>query len=94
MKKSIIAFYKFVDISDPKVLKIDIENFLKGTSILGTIILSKEGINGMCSSNEIEINSFKDFLFKNILFSDLDIKESFYRETPFKKLRTKIIPST
>ena len=90
MRKSIIAFYKFVDINDPNLLKSDLNFFLKGTSILGTIILSKEGINGMCSSNEIEIKSFKDFIFKNILFSDIDIKESFYEETPFKKMSIKI----
>ena len=68
MQKSIIAFYKFVDIKDPNVLKTDLKIFLKETSILGTIILSKEGINGMCSSNEFEIKSFKSFLLKNTLF--------------------------
>ena len=90
MKKSIIAFYKFVDINDPNALKIDLKNFLKETSILGTIILSKEGINGMCSSNEFEIKSFKGFLLKNSLFSDLEIKESFYLKAPFKKMSIKI----
>ena len=89
MKKSIIAFYKFVDIKDPNVLKIDLKNFLKETSILGTIVLSKEGINGMCSSDKFEIESFKDFLFKKPLFSDLEIKESFYFEAPFKKMSVK-----
>ena len=63
MKVSIIAFYKFVEIDDPVKLKVHFMNFFQETSIRGTIILSKEGINGMCSSNEMEIKSFKDFLF-------------------------------
>ena len=90
MRKSVIVFYKFVDINDPYALKMDIENFLKESSILGTIILSKEGINGMCSSNRSEIESFKDFLFKKELFSDLDIKQSYHEKSPFKKMSLKI----
>ena len=90
MNKTIIAFYKFVEITDLKKVKIDLTNLLENTSTFGTIILSKEGINGMCSSTQPEINLLKDFFRNSTLFKNIDIRESFHKENPFKKLSIKI----
>ena len=49
MTKTVLAFYKFVNLQNPQEEKEKLTSFLKENSTVGTIILSNEGINGMCS---------------------------------------------
>ena len=51
----VISFYKFINIKNPLVFKELIINFDQVNNIKGTIIISKEGING----SVLEVNQSK-----------------------------------
>ena len=53
MTKTILAFYKFLHLKNPQKEKAKLAAFLEENSTVGTIILSNEGINGMCSLDKI-----------------------------------------
>tara|TARA_Y100001968_G_scaffold2902_1_gene2422 strand:+ start:2986 stop:3876 length:891 start_codon:yes stop_codon:yes gene_type:complete len=86
----ILSFYEFCDLDVEKVTKNKNKIFetSKNNSILGTIILSIEGINGTVSgsSNSIDI--------LNQLMTDLgykcNIKFSVSEKKPFKRLKVKV----
>ena len=86
----ILSFYEFCDLDVDKVTKNKNKIFetSKNNSILGTIILSIEGINGTVSgsSNSIDI--------LNQLMTDLgykcNIKFSVSEKKPFKRLKVKV----
>ena len=50
-KYKVIGFYKFISLSNVDKLKIEYVNFMKPKKILGTLILSKEGVNGMLAED-------------------------------------------
>ena len=56
---NIFGFYKFKKITNLKEKKVLFNNFLKIKKFKGTIILSKEGINGTISFNEESYYSIK-----------------------------------
>ena len=86
----ILSFYEFCDLDVDKVTKNKNKIFetSKNNSILGTIILSIEGINGTVSGSSDSI----DIL--NKLIKDLgykcNIKFSVSEKKPFKRLKVKI----
>ena len=86
----ILSFYEFCDLDVDKVTKNKNKIFetSKNNSILGTIILSIEGINGTVSGSSDSI----DIL--NKLMKDLgykcNIKFSVSEKKPFKRLKVKI----
>ncbi len=85
-----ILFYKYVELENlNKLRKKFIEN-CENFNILGTIILAKEGING-CITGEIKnIQKFKNFLKKDIKFSNIIFKSGITDSHSFKKLKVKI----
>ena len=65
MTKTVLAFYKFVNLQNPQEEKEKLRSFLKEHSTVGTIILSSEGINGMCSLDKDNSEKVKGFLCQN-----------------------------
>ena len=47
----LISFYKFVPVQDPDKLKDMLFVLCKKSKILGTLIISKEGVNGMLAGS-------------------------------------------
>ena len=64
MTKTILAFYKFTHLKNPQKEKAKLAAFLEENSTVGTIILSSEGINGMCSLDQDKTEKVKSFLKK------------------------------
>ena len=90
MTKNILAFYKFLHLTNPQKEKAKLEAFLKENSTVGTIILSNEGINGMCSLDQDKTEKVKSFLKKNFLLTRSDFKENLVSSNVFKKLSVKV----
>ena len=86
----ILSFYEFSDVSLDKVTKNKnkILKISKNNSILGTIILSIEGINGTVSGPSKSIDSLSDLLFD--LGYKCNVKFSTSTKKPFKRLKVKI----
>ncbi|MBT6795523.1 rhodanese-related sulfurtransferase [bacterium] len=85
----LISFYKFVPIKDPDKLKDMLFVLCKKSKILGTIIVSKEGVNGMLAGSSTSLNTAISF-FSKLGFSIEDFKFSRTNIKPFKRLRIKI----
>lgn len=92
MKKFIIAsFYKFVSLSDIESLKPIILNAMKNHSILGTILLATEGINGGFAGTREQMNAFYTALrLSHDEFDDLYFKETTDDMMPFEKAKVKL----
>ena len=90
MKKAILAFYKFVHLHNPHEEKEKLLSFLKEISTVGTIILGKEGINGMCSLDIAKLEKVKSFLQLNFSLENSDFKTNLSPSDVFKKLSVRV----
>lgn len=87
---TIIAFYKFVDITDLPELQGAIARFCKEQSILGTILLAPEGINGTIAGLDENITAVVDFLHTYTPFADLNFRYTYAEFNPFYKMKVKL----
>ena len=90
MTKTILAFYKFLHLKNPQKEKAKLAAFLEENSTVGTIILSNEGINGMCSLDQDKTEKVKSFLKQNFTLTRSDFKENLVSSNVFKKLTVKV----
>ena len=90
MRYKVISFYKYIQIEDPLALKEAVMEQCKALSLLGRILLGKEGINGAISGNEPNIKIFKEKLLANLLFKDLTFREQSCTENVYHKLVVRI----
>ena len=90
MTKTVLAFYKFVRLQNPQIEKERLVSFLEENLAVGTIILSNEGINGMCSFDQDKTEKVKSFLQQNFTLTGSEFKENRVRSNVFKKLSIKV----
>ena len=88
-KYKVIGFYKFISLSNVDKLKIEYVNFMKPKKILGTLILAKDGVNGMLAGEDSQIDLIIRELEKIGLNKD-EIKISYSEVKPFNRLRVKV----
>jgi UPF0176 protein len=81
---TIIAFYKFVHLSDFGELKPPLLEFLVENEIRGTILLAPEGINGTVSGSADAIDNLISRLRTDTRFADIEFKFSRYDRQPFE----------
>ena len=84
----IISFYKFTRLDNLLDIKDELYIFCKKNSILGTIILADEGVNGMLAGSHFSIQQTIVF-FKTLNLKLEDFKFSESEIKPFKRLRIK-----
>ena len=89
MSKKIASFYKFKKLNNIDNLRNIIFRFMKKNSILGTIILAKEGININICGDSANVDNAKDFIQ-----TTLDLKIDHFNECnidkdAFSKLKVK-----
>ena len=85
-----ILFYKYVNLENLENLKEEQIKLCKSLSLLGTILLAKEGINGCLSGEDADLQKYKKSLIKNKKFADVKFKETFAGQHTFKKLHARI----
>ncbi len=87
----ISGFYKFKKISDIKINKKILEDYFINKTIRGTIIISKEGINGTLSSKKKNLNLLINKIKKTFKFRNFDsINLSMCKYQPFHRGKVKI----
>ena len=89
-KLKIISFYKFIQISNPRIIKLSLDEFIKDRMLRGTILLAKEGINASISGDETDLKNLIreiEILLKN---KDFSIKKNFVKFLPFNKMKVRI----
>tara|TARA_B100000029_G_scaffold351252_1_gene343734 strand:+ start:18413 stop:19318 length:906 start_codon:yes stop_codon:yes gene_type:complete len=84
-----IGFYKFTRIKSPNLVRERFYLACKRLKILGTLILSEEGLNGMLAGVTGSIDKILPMIYELGVEVD-DIKISFSEIKPFNRLRIKI----
>lgn len=83
-------FYKYVAIENPAKLKYKYYAISKKHNLMGTILISKEGINGNLTGEPDQVKAFEQELHADDHFSDVEFKHGLTKEHNFKRLSVKI----
>jgi len=89
-KIHVILFYKFTEIDNPESFVESHMDFCKSESLLGKILVAKEGINGSLSGSKTQIEKYKSHLTSQEQFSDIVFKEETSTFSPFKKMIVRV----
>ncbi len=91
MKKHLnITGYKFVQLDRLPLLKEILKGHALRLELMGTILLSEEGINLMLAGGEKNVRDFVDILHQDDRLFDFEFKESYSEDVPFSRLKVKI----
>ena len=90
MLHSVISFYKFVKINNPKKLRKSLLVLLLNEDVVGTFLIAKEGINATVSGYDISLKKIMKFLDKQKGFNDIEYKHSCSIKRVFKRLKIKV----
>ena len=90
MLHSVISFYKFVKINNPKKLRKSLLDILLNEDVVGTFLIAKEGINATVSGSDISLKKIIKFLDKQKGFNDIEYKHSCSIKRVFKRLKIKV----
>tara|TARA_A100001011_G_scaffold382940_1_gene453505 strand:- start:1506 stop:1811 length:306 start_codon:yes stop_codon:yes gene_type:complete len=90
MKKiKILAFYKFTKFDDLSNLRATLLRYCQAKRVLGSVLISNEGINGTIGGTEKNIDLVLSFFQKLPGCKQLEYKVSFASKVPFLKLRVR-----
>ena len=86
----IIAFYHFVSLEKVGLWQAKIKKICSDNSLLGTILIAPEGINGAIAGDHIGINDFVDWLHEKTEFEKIEIKYSQDNNCPFNRMKVRL----
>jgi UPF0176 protein len=85
-----IAAYKFVPLDDLPALRERLFDDALARCLKGTVLLAGEGINLCLAGVETAVRGWLQSLRADARFADLEVKESWSEQVPFKRLRIKV----
>jgi UPF0176 protein len=85
-----ISAYRFVAVDDPQALRDKLLGECRRLGLLGTILLAHEGINLFLAGSAAAVRDFLEILRADPRFTDVEAKESWSAEPPFRKLLVKV----
>jgi len=85
-----IAAYKFITFDDTAEKRPEFLAKCNELSLKGTILLTPEGINMFLAGTRADIDSFLAWVRADARFADLEVKESFSDDQPFKYMLVKL----
>ena len=87
---TVILFYKFVDLSDPKALAEAHRAKASELGLKGRMLVAEEGVNGTFEGSNAAVAAYKEFLKNDPLLADMKVKESAGTGSSFPKLKIKV----
>jgi UPF0176 protein len=85
-----ISAYKFITFNDTVAKRPEFLTLCNQLELKGTILLSPEGINLFLAGSRAAIDEFLIWLRKDERFADIEAKESYSDEQPFKHMLVKL----
>ena len=85
-----ISCYKFVPLPDATALREALHARASAAQLLGTILLAEEGINFFLAGSADAVRGFVAMLREDARFADLEPKESWSAQVPFRKMLVKV----
>ena len=92
MEYTVATFYHFADLPDFEAKQVPIKAFCDGQSVLGTIILAPEGINGTIAGPSARITATLDFLRADERLAKLPTRLSHTDRKTFHRMRVILRP--
>lgn len=92
MEKMIVvaSFYKFVRLPDYAARQKPLLDVCRAAGLRGTILLAEEGINAMLAGTRAGMDKTLGFLRADPRFADIEVKESWHDEIPFRRLKVRL----
>lgn len=85
-----IAGYRFVDLPDRDALRAPFKSACDDAGLLGTVLLSPEGINFFISGAQAGIDQFVEFLESDSRFVDIPLKVSYSERMSFRRMNVRL----
>ncbi len=85
-----ITGYKFTPIDDKLLLRETILKYSTDLNLKGTVLISSKGLNFSVSGTKKNIDNFIVFIHSDKRFSDVDIKITYNKYQPFRKMLVRI----
>ena len=85
-----ITGYKFTPIDDELLLRETILKYTTDLNLKGTVLISSKGLNFSVSGTKKNIDNFIVFIHSDKRFSDVDIKITYNKYQPFRKMLVRI----
>ena len=85
-----ITGYKFTPIDDELLLRETILKISTDLNLKGTVLISSKGLNFSVSGTKKNIDNFIIFIHSDKRFSDIDIKITYNKYQPFRKMLVRI----
>ena len=89
---TVIAAYRFVEISDPEALRQRLLDAATRGRLKGTVLIATEGINLSMAGPHAALNPWLHALQADARFAQLELKTHRTAQMPFKRLRVKVKP--
>ncbi|MEE2699262.1 MAG: rhodanese-related sulfurtransferase [Pseudomonadota bacterium] len=86
----VVAMYHFVRLEDFKDLKPSLFKLCCDNSIVGTILLAREGLNGTIAGPKIGVDNLLFYLLSDPRFKNMRYKLSYSRKLPFRRLKVRL----
>ncbi len=86
----VAALYRFVRLDDFVAMRPVVLDKMLSANVRGTLLLASEGINGTVAGPRSGIDCLLDFLRSDARLADLEVKESYCSEVPFKRSRVRL----
>ena len=84
------AGYRFVDLPDRDALRQPFKDVCQELGLLGTILLSTEGINFFLSGSQGAIDGFTEYIEKDERFAGMSQKVSYSSDCAFRKMNVRL----
>jgi UPF0176 protein len=87
---TIAAFYRFVCLAEPAVLREELHSQFGGSDLCGTTLIAAEGVNGTMAGSAATVDRFLHTLAERTGLDLAEVKFSSSEESPFKRLKFKV----
>ena len=85
----ILAYYKFVQLADPRAEVLNHKLFFENRDVSGRIYISEQGINGQMSGSIQDASAYIDWMQSHAHFKDTTFKIHSYHENVFPRMIVK-----
>lgn len=87
---TVLLYYKYIPLSDPEQFAADQSQLCQRLQLKGRILVGQEGLNGTVSGATAACAQYKQALWADERFHDIEFKEHYYDAQPFAKLKVKV----
>lgn len=89
-KYKVLLYYKYTNIEDPKLYRLEHYRFCKQLGLKGRILISSEGINGTCAGTEKQTARYMEYLQNDSRFSGIIFKIDHEDVNPFDHMYVRV----